>query len=759
MADVFVSPAGNDAWTGQSPSENGTKGPVATLHRAKEIIAAKLAAAGGRSRDWTVIFRGGAYRLADKEIFTLADSGGEGHVVTYASYPGESALISGGRVLKGFVVDRATGFWKLHIPDVQGGAWTFNEIWVNDARVGWPVRPVRGGDRFHVAAQVASSGSAARDAIRPPFSGAAREKLTRSTAKPPTNTDRFGFNAGEISAAWTNPAEIRIRVSHPSSSSSLIPVASIDMANHIVTMNSHTLNDTLPVGTPWRRENVYEDLGTNGQVGEMYLDRTTGVLTYVPRLGETPANSTVVAPVADQLILISNAAAYGGAGHPVGNIAFRNLTFAHTGSYSLARGYIGHFNNDQTDPYAAIATIGARGVTIDHATLRNLGEQGIIFGPGSSGNAATNNELYDLGSGGIGAADDYQYSWPNVYSGPYASGVPLVGTSNTTISNNSVHDYGKVFTCSTGIYLGQGANNAISHNDVYHGPSWGIRVQNQYVSNSISVDPKTHDNYIGYNHVYEMGWDGGRGAALASDYGGVYLNLRGSNTTVEFNRIHDIHTLYPVVYGGALQAYGGDNSALYIDGDSAYVAVRNNLLYDAENALLVLKGSGHVIRNNIFYGKFRKGVPFGIGGGKARPIFTYPFGDGNLTPASITPAMDFQNNIVAFDDDSTDAWSVNAWFWNHGSPNVGLSQKPIVADKNLYFKYRSAITNYAPDLTFAEWRRAGYDVNSKINADPLFINPAAGDFSLRPDSPALELGFVPFDLSAVGRSKSVASKL
>jgi hypothetical protein len=432
---------------------------VATLRRAKQIIAAKLAAGEGRLRDLTVMFCGGTYFLLDKEVFTSADSGGPNHFVIYRSYPEEKAVISGGRVLKGFAVDQATGFWTLHIPEVEAGKWYFGEIWVNDRRVRWPIRPVPGGDRFHVAAQVASSGSAAKDAFTPPFWGAVRERLDRSTATTPTNTDRFGFNPGEIDATWMNPTDIRIRVSHPSAGSSLIPVRSIDMADHMVTMASHTLKDTLPIGTAWRRENVYEDLATNGQVGEMYLNRATGVLTYVPRPGEALENSTVIAPMAAQLILISNASAYGATGALVGNIKFQELTFAHTGSPSLVKGHIGHFNNDQMDPYAAITTIGATNVVIDHVTLRNLGEQGVIFGPGSTKNVAKNNELYDLGSGGIGASDDYRYNWPDFYSGPYVASTPLVGANDTIISNNSIRDYGKVFTCSSGIYLGQGANN------------------------------------------------------------------------------------------------------------------------------------------------------------------------------------------------------------------------------------------------------------------------------------------------------------
>jgi hypothetical protein len=48
-----------------------------------------------------------------------------------------------------------------------------------------------------------------------------------------------------------------------------------------------------------------------------------------------------------------------------------------------------------------------------------------------------------------------------------------------------------------------------------------------------------------------------------------------------------------------------------------------------------------------------------------------------------------------------------------------------------------------------EWRALGFDRHS-IFADPLFIDPENGDYRVKPESPALRLGFENFDLSQVG---------
>ena len=60
--------------------------------------------------------------------------------------------------------------------------------------------------------------------------------------------------------------------------------------------------------------------------------------------------------------------------------------------------------------------------------------------------------------------------------------------------------------------------------------------------------------------------------------------------------------------------------------------------------------------------------------------------------------------------------------------------------------------------SLAEWQATGQDKDSLI-ADPMFVDPEKGDFRLRPSSPAAQIGFEPWDLSAVGpRPGSAAPK-
>jgi hypothetical protein len=51
--------------------------------------------------------------------------------------------------------------------------------------------------------------------------------------------------------------------------------------------------------------------------------------------------------------------------------------------------------------------------------------------------------------------------------------------------------------------------------------------------------------------------------------------------------------------------------------------------------------------------------------------------------------------------------------------------------------------------TFKEWQDMGYDRHS-LYVDPQFVDPGQGDFRLRSNSPAFQIGFRNIDLSRTG---------
>ena len=52
-------------------------------------------------------------------------------------------------------------------------------------------------------------------------------------------------------------------------------------------------------------------------------------------------------------------------------------------------------------------------------------------------------------------------------------------------------------------------------------------------------------------------------------------------------------------------------------------------------------------------------------------------------------------------------------------------------------------------FTWSQWKAAGLDANSVV-ADPMFVNPTAGDYTVKDGSPALALGFKNFPMTGFG---------
>ena len=86
-ADLYVSPQGNDAWSGTAvePNPAKTDGPLATIQRAGQLVRT-LKAQAGRARPVVVAIRGGTYFLAQPICLGPEDSGTAQVPVIYQAY-------------------------------------------------------------------------------------------------------------------------------------------------------------------------------------------------------------------------------------------------------------------------------------------------------------------------------------------------------------------------------------------------------------------------------------------------------------------------------------------------------------------------------------------------------------------------------------------------------------------------------------------------------------------------------------------------
>lgn len=435
---------------------------------------------------------------------------------------------------------------------------------------------------------------------------------------------------------------------------------------------------------------------------QWYLDRAEGMLYYIPRNGEqTPDNIIVHAPVISKLFEIKGDAENG---RLVENIRLRNLTFAYTrGDYASELGVQGEKNGTAyaSDAQAvsnadgAVSFEGAHRCSVESCSMINFGVHGFVIKEGCDGIAIEKSYIYDGGAGGIKIA------------GTPSKGPAWGRTHNNKIRDNIIRHCGRRYLSACGILIMHSYENEISHNEIsdllYTGIScgwvWGY-------GESI-----TRDNIISKNHIYNLG------QGLLSDMGGVYLLGLQPGTVVSGNLIHDIKS----------REYGG--WALYTDEGSSFITLENNICYNtSDNCYHQHYGSMNTVRNNIF-----------------------AFSEGEMIRVSRTEdhmSIIFENNII----------------YTKGSPVYGLSEAHIkdgrvAAENNIVYSEAEADPVFhkgwgADKLRLGDMQQYGMEKGTVI-ADPLFADTANYDFTLRPESPALKMGFRPIDISDVGPRKGV----
>ncbi len=113
----------------------------------------------------------------------------------------------------------------------------------------------------------------------------------------------------------------------------------------------------------------------------------------------------------------------------------------------------------------------------------------------------------------------------------------------------------------------------------------------------------------------------------------------------------------------------------------------------------------------------------------------------------------FEGNIVYYPDQGGSGKMLNG---NH------LNLTTNIFNRNVYWAGREKngavrevfMNRHAKEgMTFDLWQKDGGDTDSVI-ADPLFVDPVKGNYRLKPDSPALKMGFVQLPFEEMGLQKT-----
>lgn len=652
---LYVSPAGNDAWSGSLPTatENRTDGPFKSVARARDAIR-RLKAEAAAVGPVTVYLRGGRYELKEPLEFGPADSGSAQAPIIYAAYKDEVPILSAGVKLTG--IRDIGGHWEVHLPAVRHGDWDFSQLFVNGSRRMRSRLPAKG--YFYIA------GSA-----------------PRASYLQKKHSDAFRYDPRDLHLPPRESLlDVEVEVFHFWSTSKL-RVAEIKRGQRLVCFTGSTYRN-LTAGTRYLVENTQAGLQKPGQ---WCLVGTKGTLMYIPLPGETIATTKIIAPRLPYVLKISGDL---DRKQWVQHLVFRGITFAHANWSTPLQGNV-VAQAESTVP-CGVETEGMRDCVFEKCRFTQISDHALELGLGCKRNRIETCEFTDNGGGGIKI-------------GPSRNKDPDLIPSHNVIRDCLIAHNGRFLPASVGILLQFAHDNTIEHNDVYDmyytgisaGWTWGL-----------GATP-TCNNVIAYNHIHDCLQD------VLTDGAGIYTLGRSPGTVIRGNLIHDI-TGIPWAVG------------IYLDQGTSFTLAEDNLVYNVTTHVYNLNSDGgmqNIARNNIFGPILDPDAPM-----FRKPMFRRGEREKHL-------GFTVQHNIIY--------WNVGALTHDDWEPS------DCTFDYNLYWNFGGNPVSFH-NRSFKEWQATGQDTHSAI-ADPLFVNPAGGDYHLKKGSPASRIGFKPFDYSKAGR--------
>ena len=452
----YVSPIGNDSWSGQiaAPNPDKTDGPFQTLERARNQIRMLKKASKLPQGGITVYLRKGIYERKKPFILTAEDSGTKHSPIVYQAYPNEKVRLLGGKQIQDFQPVTAPSVLKRFQPLAPG------KILQIDLKA-------HGINNY---GQLSARGSLRRPTNPSPlelFFADQPMQLARwpnrgylNIADVPAGKDGGKFSYyGDRPKLWKNTRDIWLHGYWTWDwADSYEKVKQINtQIRQIATEPPHGIYG-YKKDQRYYFLNILEELDTPG---EYYVDRQTGILYFWPP-SPIKNSQAIVSTLAEPLISLQD----------VSDLTLSGLIVEDS------RG-------------TGIQVLKGERVLITGCLIRNLGINGVEI-KGGMEHGIISSDVYNVGEGGI----------------------VLEGGERKTLTpakhyakNNHIHHYSRwVKTYKAGISV-KGVGNQIAHNSIHDAPHNAIHLRG-------------NDHVIEFNNIHDVALETGDAGAfyMGRDY-------------------------------------------------------------------------------------------------------------------------------------------------------------------------------------------------------------------------------------------------
>jgi hypothetical protein len=707
---IYVAPNGDDGDSG------GLDTPLATFTRARHLVRELKEKA---TTPVTVFFRSGTYYLNATVEFTPKDSGSREAGVTYAAYPGEKAVLSGAIPL--------TLAWNPHRGSIQVASvpegLDFDQLFIAGARQMRarfpnvdPDHPLMG-DSGYV------------NAI-----GGDNEKR-EVYYDPQTFTSR----------RWAHPEEAIVHI-FPSHywHNAQFRINDIDWNRGAIALgeggwqtHEFLAPNNFSGNSRYFIDNVFEELDTPG---EWYLDRREGLLYCIPPEGVDLGSARVEVPLLETLVRLT-----GSKERPVAHLSFKGFRITHTKTTFMEQYEVPSTGDWGIRRGGAILFEGAEDCAVEDSFFDSVGGNALFVSNHNRRINISGNTFARTGDSAVclcGKNNMVEREWICEYCGtsrPWSFKEVEDYPAECTVSNNEMHHIGVYGKQTAGVFMSISRHNLIDHNHIHHMPRSGICIN----------DPFWGGHVVEYNDIHET--------VLESDDHGPFNSWgRGHYWCLAINRIEVSHPAGDVKRDSRYQTIIRYNrfrdrraGGITLDDGASNFHVYCNLLIGT--GFQNREGEYRILENNILINP-SQGVGYDVVNEENHDQFLRNIVVINADFVEV-PDLEGDTSYKGANVSGEGSWMYRMRY----PPHEGKWVNEI--DYNLLYNYRGGFpavnfvprANQSPDqaATREEWQALGFDHHS-VFGDPLFVDPNKQNFRVRPDSPAIELGFYNFDIAGVG---------